>query len=174
MENKGGITMMNWKLTSLILTILLGISIMWSVQQPANFEKLQLKHYSLEHAQLTLALQNMIEEYEENGNQKELGEQLLRYSGFMLNIRPVGETAAYRMFDFDYDIHNVLFEVHRKARGDQIKEHDIERLKTAYELLKTFEDLALNNVEHKTVDDYENDFDQFLEHYETKKHDLVK
>jgi len=166
--------MMNWKLTSLLLAILLGISFMWSFQQPANFEKLQLKYYSLEHAQLTLALQNMIEKYEEDGNQKELSEQLLQYSGFMLNIRPAGETAAYRTFDFDYDITNVLFEVHRKARGDQIKEHDIERLKTAYELLKTFEDLTLNNLEHKTVDDYENDFDQFMKHYESEKHNLFK
>jgi len=174
MENKGGITMNKWKLTSAILAILLSISLFVNIQQPANFEKTQLKSYSLKHAQLTLVLQNTIEKFEEDGNQKELGEQLLRYSGFMLNIRPVGETAAYRTFDFDNDIHNVLFEVHRKARGDQIKEHDIERLKTAYELLKTFEDLALNNLEHKTVDDYENDFDQFLEHYETKKHDLFK
>jgi len=166
--------MNKWKLTSLILAILLGISIMWNVQQAANFEKLQLKHYSLEHAQLTLALHNMIEKYEEDGDQKELSEQLLQYSGFLLNIHPVGETAAYRTFDFDYDITNVLYEVHRKARGDQIKEHDINRLKTAYELLKTFEDLALNNLEHKTVDDYENDFDQFMKHYETKKHDLFK
>lgn len=166
--------MNSWKLISIILAIVLGISLIWSIQQQANFEKIQLKSYSLEHAQLTQSLQNTIEKYKKDGNQKELGEQLLHMSGFMLNIQPAGDTSASITFNFDYDIRRVLYEVHRKARGDQIVDQDMERLQSAQELLKTFEASTLNNLEHKTVDDYENDFDQFMKHYESKKHNLFK
>jgi len=130
MENNGGITMNKWKLTSAILAILLSISLFVNIQQPANFEKTQLKSYSLNHAQLNQTLQDTIEKYEKDGNQKELGEQLLLMSGLVSNLTPAGDSVASITFDFDYDIRRVLYEVHRKARGDQIEKQDIERLKS--------------------------------------------
>jgi hypothetical protein len=174
MENKGGVTMNKWKLTSAILSILLSISLFVNIQQPANFEKTQLKSYSLKHAQLNQTLQDTIEKYEKDGNQKELGEQLLLMSGLILNITPAGDTVATITFDFDYDIRRVLYEVHRKARGDQLVKQDIERLKSTQKLFATFDALTLKDLENKTVGDYEDDFNQFMEHYETKKHDLFK
>lgn len=174
MEIKGEITMNNWKLATIILAILLGISLMWSVQQRANLEKTQLKAYVLEHAQLEYALKDTIESYEQSGNQKELGERLHWLSGFVVNINPAGQTEAYHSFDFDYDTIVVLSEVHRKARGNQATEEDIDRLKTLHQLINRFQKSALDNVEHKTVDDYEADFIEFMEYYETQKEYLFK
>ncbi|MCZ8537301.1 hypothetical protein M9R32_08925 [Paenisporosarcina quisquiliarum] len=166
--------MNNWKLATIILAILLGISLMWSVQQRANSEKTQLKAYALEHAQLEYALKDAIESYEQGGSQKELGERLHWLSGFVVNINPAGETVAFHSFDFDYDTNLVLYEVHRKARGNQATEEDIDRLKILHQLINKFQKTALDNVERKTVDDYETEFIEFMEYYETQKEKLIK
>jgi hypothetical protein len=164
--------MNNWKLVSIILAILLVVSILWSVQQRNHFEKQVLKTYSLEHAQLAEWLKGDIGLYEKEGNQIVLSESLLQKQGFVLNIRPAVDTIDYRTFDFDYTTARVLYEVHLKAHNGQINDQDLERLKTLQQLLQSFTESTLNNLEHKTVKDYENDFDQFMKHYETKKDDL--
>lgn len=174
MEIIGGITMTNWKLTTIILAILLGISLMWSVQQRANFEKNQLRTYVLQHGSLNHTLKTTIEAYEQGGSQKELGEQLLLMYGYLSNGYPYWDTTAYHMSDFDDGIRRVLYVVHRKARGNVATQQDIDRLKDLQLLTQRFRDTTGNNLERKTVDDFESEFIEFMAYYETQKEYLFK
>ena len=53
-------------------------------------------------------------------------------------------------------------------------QQDIDRLKASQQLTQKFIDSTINNLERKTVDDYESEFIEFMEYYETKKEELFK
>lgn len=163
-----------WKFSTTLLAILLGISLMWNVQQEANFEKRLLKAYSREHSQLEQLLKYTIENYESTEDQHELSLRLMQSSGFVQNISPAGSSFAYITSDFDYDISRVFYDINEKAKDGKTEPADIEKLKLVHEFLIMFGKMTLHKVDSKSIDTFEFDLKRFMNHYNSRKGPLFE
>ena len=134
-----------WKFSTTLLAILLGISLMWIVQQEANFEKRQLKTYAREHIQLEQLINFTIENYESTRNQRDLNLSIMQSKGFLQNIS--SSNYSYITADFDYDIGRVLYDISEKASQGKIEPADIEKLKLVHEFLIMFGKMTLHKVD---------------------------
>ena len=166
--------MNTWKVSTLILTLLLAISIFWNVHQKTNFQKEQLIHYALNHAQVVLALDGLIPEYKKTGNPQNLATWTSDRAGIATYIGTPSYTAASITRDFDYDTAHVLREIHRKALNDTLDSTDIDRLKVVRDLHDVFEKTIYPNMDTKSVKQFETDFTEFMAYYETQKELLFK
>lgn len=166
--------MNEWKFSTILLAILLGISLMWNVQQVANFEKRQLQAYAREHSQLEQSLTYIIENFESTEDQQELSLRMMQLSGFVQNIRPYDNTTAYITADFDYDIGRVFYHINEKAIQGKIGPVDIEKLKLLNEFLNMFGKMTLHKVDSKSLDTFEFDFKRFMNHYNSRKGPLFE
>ena len=163
-----------WKFTTTLLAIILGISLMWNVQQEANFEKHQLKAYAREHSQLEQLVKVTIENYESTEDQQELSLRLMQSSGFVQNIGPAGSSFAYITSDFDYDIGRVFYDINEKTKEGKIEPADIEKLKLVHEFLIMFGKITLHKVDSKSLDTFEFDLKRFMNHYNSRKGPLFE
>ncbi|MDX1699063.1 MAG: hypothetical protein R3250_00525 [Melioribacteraceae bacterium] len=166
--------MNTWKVSTLILSLLLIISLIWIFHQKNTYQKEQLIHYSLNHAQVVLALDGLIPEYEKTGNPQNLATWTSERSGISSYMRTPSYTAAFITRDFDYDIARVLREIHKKALNNTIEATDIERLKIVRDLHDVFEKTIYPTMDTKSVKQFENDFTEFMAYYETQKELLFK
>lgn len=166
--------MNSWKVSTLILTLLLVISLIWNVHQKTSYQKEQLVHYALNHAQVVLALDGLIPEYEKTGNPKNLMTWTIDRAGVAAYIGTPSYTAASITRDFDYDTARVLREIHNKALNNSLESTDIDRLKVVRDLHDVFEKTIYPNMDTKSVKQFENDLKEFMAYYETQKEILFK